>query len=146
MNLYKKYGGFEAYHKIIYNLYLSLFDHPEIAYHFVGVNIEKLSKHQTQFLCRALGAKIKYEGKSIKSVHHDMNISEYQFNEVATSFAQIFRDHGFAEKDVQYIMRFIGRYKDVIVSCKFSKIDLIMIPIYQFIDRVKFSLKHFISQ
>jgi hemoglobin len=140
MNLYNKYGGFEAYHKIIYKLYLDLFNHPEVAYHFLGVNMETLSKHQAQFLCRALGGKVKYEGKSMKVVHNGMNISEFQFNEVAQSFSQIFLDNGFEKKDVDFIMTFIGRYKKVIVSCKFSTIDKIMIPIYHFIDRIKFNL------
>lgn len=140
MNLYDKYGGFEAYHKIIYKLYLDLFDHPEVAYHFVGVNIETLSKHQAQFLCQALGGNIKYQGRSMSEVHHGMNISEFQFKEVAQSFSKIFINNGFEEKDVAFIMRFIGRYEKVIVSCKFSMIDRIMIPIYHFIDRIKFTL------
>ena len=141
MNLYNKYGGFETYHKIIYKLYLDLFDRPEVSYHFIGVNIETLSKHQAQFLCRALGSKIKYEGKSIKSVHNGMNISEFQFNEVAQSFSQIFIESGFEKQDVEFIMRFIGRYKKVIVSCKYSTIDRVMIPIYHFIDRLSHSIK-----
>ncbi|MFT6632670.1 MAG: hemoglobin [Bacteriovoracaceae bacterium] len=138
MNLYDKYGGFEAYHKIIYKLYLDLFDHPEVAYHFIGVNIETLSKHQAQFLCRALGGNVKYEGRSMKDVHLGMNISEFQFKEVAQSFSEIFLRSGFEENDVAFIMRFIGRYEKVIVSCKFSMIDRIMIPIYHIFDRVKY--------
>ncbi len=136
MNLYNKYGGFEAYHKIIYGLYLELFSHPEIAHHFVGVDIDTLSKHQTQFLCRFLGGKVKYEGGSMKQVHQDMNISEFQFGEVAKAFRDVFIKHGFSDADADYIMRFVGRYQKVIVECKFSPIDRFMISIYHLWDKL----------
>ena len=49
MTIYEKYSGYEFFHNYIYGLYLDMFDHPEISIKFVGVDIERLSKHQTQF-------------------------------------------------------------------------------------------------
>lgn len=130
MNLYEKYGGFEFWHDCIYGLYLDMFDHPEISYHFLGVDMEELSKKQAQFLVTHIGGPNLYTGPPIEVVHRFMGISAFQFDEIAKSFAEVFLDKGVEPEDVDHIMAFIGSYRDKIVSSKRSKIDEFMIPIY----------------
>jgi hypothetical protein len=50
ITIYEKYGGFDFFHNIIYQLYIELFDHVEISYHFLGVNLQKLSLLQAQVM------------------------------------------------------------------------------------------------
>jgi hemoglobin len=76
-SIYAKYGGYDFFHKCIYDLYLDMFDHPEISYHFVGVDIERLSKFQALFLTRAIGGPDVYKGGIIKDVHGHMGITPY---------------------------------------------------------------------
>jgi hemoglobin len=139
--IYDKYGGYDFFHKCIYGLYLEMFDHPEISYHFIGVDIERLSKHQTQFLVRAIGGPVLYEGGPIKEVHALKNISEYEFAEIAKAFRDVFLKHGVQEADVYFIMNFVASFKPQIVTCKVSKMDLFMIPIYRFFKRIVKFLK-----
>lgn len=141
MNLCDKYGGYETYHKIIYELYLDLFDHPEVSYHFVGVDPFHLSALQAQFVCRALGGNVKYKGRSLAVVHKDMNISEFQMNEVLNAFRGIFLKNGFESADVEKICGVLSRFAPLVVKCKLSWIDKIMILIYHLWDRISIKFK-----
>ena len=62
-SIYEKHGGYNIISKIVYELYQELCDHPEIAQHFVGVDLERLIKLQTQFVAKALGGPVTYTGR-----------------------------------------------------------------------------------
>ncbi|MBC7539402.1 MAG: group 1 truncated hemoglobin [Bacteriovorax sp.] len=138
--IYDKYGGYNFFHRCIYDLYLEMFDHPEIAYHFVGVNIEKLSRLQTQFLVRAIGGPDLYEGKVIKNVHAHMEITPYEFKEIAKSFRNVFIKNGVEKADVDIIMSFVASHSPDIVTVKTTFISRLMKNIYRWFDRIKKAL------
>jgi len=135
ISIYEKYGGWDFFHKCIYDLYLDMFDRPEISYHFLGVDIERLSKHQTQFLVRAIGGPNLYEGRPIKLVHHNMKISLFQFQEIAKSFHDVFIKNGVSPEDAKTIMNFVASFQKQVVEVRLSKIDRFMIPIYAFLKK-----------
>lgn len=130
--IYDKYGGHDFFHSCIYALYLDMFDRPEISYHFIGVDIEVLSKHQTQYLIRAIGGPNLYQGRSILEVHKNLDITPFQFKEIAKAFKQVFIDKGVSEEDAEVIMKFVSGHKRAIVTKPTSLIDKIMRPIYKF--------------
>jgi hemoglobin len=135
-SIYNKYGGWPFFHQIIFQLYVELVDHPEVSYHFIGVDIERLSKLQAEFLCQAIGGPEKYQGKPVAVVHRAMGISEFQFAVVAKRFAQIFRDNGLTQQEVETIMNFVGSHRSAIVTRKIAWIDRIMRPIYEMVNRL----------
>lgn len=144
VSIYEKYGGFDFFHKCIYGLYLDMFDHPEISYHFIGVDIERLSLHQTQFLVRAIGGPDNYQGRPLWDVHKSKEISDFQFQEIAKAFRQVFIDHGVSSEDADFIMNFVASHKKEVVTKKKTAIDRFMIPIYQFFDRFGKWVKNFV--
>lgn len=133
--LYEKYGGFEFWHECIYGLYLDMFDHPEISYHFLGVDMEWLSRRQAEYLVSHIGGPDLYDGPPISVVHKHMGITPFQFDEIAKSFADVFKKKGVEEKDVIEIMGWISSFKSGVVTEKTSTIDQIMIPVYRFISK-----------
>lgn len=137
-DLATKYGGYDAIHRIIYELYHDMGDHPEIAYHFVGVDLERLSKLQAQFVCRALGARVPYEGKPIGPIHVPLKISEYQFDGIINAFEKIFLKNGFAPLDVAQIRRTLRHFRPMVVTCEYTWLDRVMIPLYVIWDRLRF--------
>ena len=94
ITIYEKYGGFDFFHNIIYQLYIELFDHIEISYHFFGVDLQKLSLLQAQFLCEAIGGPKMYKGGNIQIVHKYMKVTEYEFETVVDRFEEIFERNG----------------------------------------------------
>ena len=129
--IYQKYGGFKFFHSCIYELYNEMFIHPEISLHFLGVDIHKLSLHQTQFLVRQIGGPRLYQGKPVGWVHRKRGISEYQFREIASAFEKIFLKNGVSSQDTAIIMTFINGKKPKIVTVRFAWIDLVCWPFYQ---------------
>lgn len=132
MTIFEKYGGHDFFKDCIYSLYLDMFDHPEISYHFFGVNIENLAEQQTYYLIRAIGGPDLYKGRAIVDVHRELDITPFQFNEISKSFRQVFLDKGVDPHDVNIIMEFIAGHERAIVTEKTSTIDKIMRPIYRF--------------
>lgn len=132
-SIYQKYGGYDFFHDCIYGLYLDMFNHPEISYHFISVDIKKLSKHQTQYLIRAIGGPDMYEGRPIKEVHAGMDVTYFQFDEIAKSFRDVFLNKGVSADDADFIMKFVAGHEKDIVTAKTSLIDRIMRPFYRFI-------------
>lgn len=126
ITIYEKYGGFDFFHKIIYELYLELFDHIEISYHFIGVDMIRLSRMRAQYLCEAIGGPPMYEGGNITAVHKDLKVTEYEFDIVAKRFAEIFKQNGLEDDEIKFIMKFIGSKKSVIVTAKNTLIDRIV--------------------
>ena len=109
-----------------------MFDHPEISYHFFGVDIETLSQNQTHYLIRAIGGPDLYQGRTMPDVHKDLDITSFQFQQIALAFRQVFLDKGVEKDDVDVIMNFVLAHEKVIVTEKNSRIDKIMSPIYRF--------------
>ncbi len=131
MNLFEKYGDFDFWHNTIYELYLDMGDHPEISYHFIGVDLLWLSRQQAKFLVTQIGGPKLYNGPSLKVVHERMGITPFQLNEILTAFADIFKKSGISEDDVKTIMQVIGAYESEIVTRQNSLWDDIMRPLYR---------------
>ncbi|MBY0517162.1 MAG: group 1 truncated hemoglobin [Bacteriovoracaceae bacterium] len=138
MSIYQKYGGYNFFHDCIYGLYLDMGAHPEIAYHFIGVDLVSLSKLQTQFLIRAIGGPDEYHGRDLKEVHLNMKITPFEFQEIARAFKGVFEKNGVESKDVEVIMNFVKGFQSEIITAQTSWIDRIMKPIYKFFNLRKY--------
>lgn len=125
---------FTRVYKVVINLYEELCDHPEIAQHFIGVDIERLTKLQTQFVAKALGFNIDYTGRPLKRAHAPLKITPFEYQEVSKIFAKLFVKHGFSEEDSKKVQQLLVQLQPAIVTSKYNLIDLIMKPFYKFIN------------
>lgn len=137
MNLYQKLGKEEGWYDILYHLYCELIDHPEIAHHFLGVDIEKLSQKQTQYLCSAFGSPKPYTGRDLKIVHKDMGITPFQFKVVVDQIEYILKMKGVDSADSKVIVRVFKAHRGIVVTAKRSIYDQILIPWYRFVYKVE---------
>lgn len=142
ITIYEKYGGFDFFHNIIYQLYIELFDHLEISYHFFGVDLQKLSLLQAQFLCEAIGGPKMYQGGNIQVVHKHMKITDYEYETVVNRFEEIFERNGLDKNEVKFIGAFIRSNKNQIVTSKNTWIDRIARYFYKRIFRFKQFMKN----
>ncbi len=141
ITIYEKYGGFEFFHKIIYELYLELFDHLEVSYHFLGVDMMELSQRQAEFLCEAIGGPKMYKGGEISVVHKYLRVTDYEFETVAKRFSEIFKKNGLLDDEVDFIMEFVGSKKSMIVTAKNTPIDRLVRYFYKRIKKIRLFLK-----
>ncbi|WP_034733023.1 group 1 truncated hemoglobin [Bacteriovorax sp. Seq25_V] len=127
-------SGYNRVYSVIVNLYEELCDHPEIAVHFIGIDIDRLIKLQTQFVSRALGYDVEYTGRPLYRAHHPLKITDFQYEEVDKIFARLFLKHGFSEDDAKKIKECLIQVRPAIVSSKWSLIDQIVKPFYSVIN------------
>lgn len=137
MNLYEKLGKEEGWYDIIFQLYCELVDHPEIAHHFIGVNIEVLSKLQTQYLCMAFGSPHPFMGKNLKDVHKPLGITPFQFKVVVDRVEKILKDRGVERADINTVIKVFKAHRGVVVTKRSSWIDHIMMPYYRWLYRMR---------
>ncbi len=140
-SIYKKHGGYNTISKIVYELYQELCDHPEIAQHFAGVDLERLIKLQTQFVAKALGGPVTYTGRPMYRAHHPLHITDYQYDIVEERFLSIFERHGFDKSDLKKVEELLKGMRKVVVSSKFSILDAIFKPFYSFLHYFESTLR-----
>lgn len=129
-SIYERHGGYNTIYKIVFELYQELCDHPEIAQHFIGIDLERLIKLQTQYVSSALGGEIEYKGRPLYRAHHHMLITPFQYKEVLKTFLGIFKKHGFSDEELKVIKELLENEQAKIVTGKWSLIDSIVKPFY----------------
>lgn len=137
MNLYEKLGKEEGWYEVLYQLYCELIDHPEISHHFIGVDIERLSQLQTQYLCMAFGSPKPYLGRNLKMVHKPMGITPFQFKVVVDRIEKILKEKGVERADINQVVKVFKSHRGVVVTQKSSWIDQILIPWYKLLYRMR---------
>ena len=80
--LYVRIGGEQVIDGAIDTFCENLISNPTVGKHFVNVDILQLRKMQNAFLSFAFCGPAKYEGKSLRDVHKDLEISGDDFNVV----------------------------------------------------------------
>ena len=137
MNLYEKLGKEEGWYEVLYQLYCELIDHPEIAHHFIGVDIERLSQLQTQYLCMVFGSPKPFLGRNLKTVHKHLGITPFQFKVVVDRIEKILKNKGVERADINQVVKVFKAHRGVIVTQKRSWIDQLLIPWYRLLYRMR---------
>lgn len=87
MSLYEKLGGEAAITAAVDQFYDRVLYDPLLAPMFAGVPMERLKRHQRDFLTAALGGSSRYSGRAMRLVHAPLAITDEQFNRVAGHLA-----------------------------------------------------------
>ena len=75
--------GAPAIADVIVTFYKMMMGDPSIAPHFDDYDVEQIMSHQHAFLCVATGGPLDYVGRSIRSAHGTLNISNEVFDRTA---------------------------------------------------------------
>jgi len=77
--LFDKYGGFATVGNIVHNFYEKILDDGELRPYFKGIDMERLIRHQTDFMCMILGGPVDYTGRDLRKAYSRLNITEKDF-------------------------------------------------------------------
>jgi hemoglobin len=115
--LFDKYGGFSTVGSIVHSFYEKVMDTDSLLHYFEGIDMERLIRHQTDFLCLLLGGPVNYSGRDLRQAHRRLNITEEDFNLVAELLEETLEECNVEYDDIEAIMRIIVSTKpDIIVS------------------------------
>lgn len=116
-SLYEKYGGLPTIIPIVQSFYRRLLANETLRPYFRGVNMQKLSDHQVNFIAMAMGAPSGiYTGRSLKESHAHLNVTEGAFALVAAALEESLREAGVEEADVATMLSAISSLKGEVVS------------------------------
>ncbi len=113
--LFDKYGGFSTVGNVVHSFYEKIMDEESLESYFWDIDMARLIKHQTDFLCQVLGGPASYSGRSLKDAHRSLNIIEVDFMTVAEILEETLEEAGVEDDDVTTIMEIVASTKDDIV-------------------------------
>lgn len=87
-----------------------------IGFFFRDVDRERLVRHEFQFTARALGAKLRYEGRPIAQAHARHPIMGGQFARRKTLLGQTLQDHGVPEDIRRLLLEHTERLRPLITQ------------------------------
>jgi hemoglobin len=115
MAIFDKYN-LEVISSVVTSFYNRILASENLAGYFVGVNMNRLREHQTEFISHIMGGPVVYTGRQLASAHKSLNVKESDFIEMSHILEQTLLDNGVEPKDVEVIMNLVVSQKDKIVA------------------------------
>lgn len=82
-SLYTRFGGQAAIDAAVDLFYTKVLADEKVSHFFEDVNMNKQTNKQKQFLGAVLGGPTPYEGRSIRSAHKSLELTETDFGAIA---------------------------------------------------------------
>ncbi len=114
--LFGKYGGFSTVGDIVHRFYEKILEDDTLEEYFWDVDMVRLIRHQTDFLCMVLGGPAAYTGRSLKDAHQPLKITEKDFFTVAGHLEEALEEGGLEDEDVSTVIGIVAGTKNDIVT------------------------------
>jgi len=102
---FQKYGGFGTVSRVILTFYEKVLDSDTIGHHFDDVDMPRLMDHQTKFISALMGGPSAMTDDRLAHVHHALDITKAEFDEVVLLLSEAMRDHGMQDEDIREVAR-----------------------------------------
>ncbi len=112
---FEKYGGFSTVSRIVMDFYERVLDNDDVGHHFDDIDMGRLMDHQTKFISSILGGPGTISDERLRVVHQQIQITDAEFDEVATLLADALRHHGMEEKDISAVVAAVEQKRSLIV-------------------------------
>lgn len=115
-SLFNKYGGFSTIGNIVHSFYEKILDTDSLLHYFEGIDMERLIRHQTDFLCLILGGPVNYSGRDLRQAHRRLNITEKDFDLVSDLLEEALEEANIEYEDIETIIGIIHSKKPDIIG------------------------------
>lgn len=114
--LFDKYGGFSTISGIVHSFYEKVMDEDSLLHYFQGIDMERLARHQTDFLTMVFGGPVSYSQQALRESHRRLAIVEDDFECVADLLEEALEEADVSDEDIAAVMQTILASKGDIVS------------------------------
>ncbi len=114
--LYEKFGGRDGVKAVVETFYKSVLSNPDVAPYFSETNMNKQKDHQTNFISFVLGGPNKYTGRSMREAHAHLNLTEKDFQIIATLLSDALKYHGVSDQDIANVMKIVATTHDDVLN------------------------------
>ena len=115
VTLYDKYG-FEIISEIVHDFYGRVLKSSITAPYFLGIDMDRLINHQTQFLCYLMGGPVNYSNDDLAKMHTRLNITEEAFDEISDLLEETMEDHDMLDEECAFVIKAIQSRRDIIID------------------------------
>lgn len=115
-SLYDKYGGASAIGNIVHSFYEKVLDTESLLHYFQGIDMERLARHQTDFLTMIFGGPVNYSRQALRESHRRLSIPEEDFETIADLLEETLEEADVDDDDIETVMNSILATKGDIVS------------------------------
>jgi len=114
--LFDRIGGVDGVRNLIGRFYARVLADSELEPYFSHVELEKLRRMQFEFFCAALGAPIRYSGRSIVVAHHGRGITRPHFQVFVEHLFDTLREYSLDDEERYSIISRINTYVDEVIG------------------------------
>ena len=114
--IYAQIGGFSTVRGLVEDFYDRLLKEESLKHYFVGIDMSRLIRHQTDFVCMVMGGPVDYTGRQLRDSHKHLSINNKDFDLVAATLKECLLDGGLEEKHVEQIIGAVAGARGDIVS------------------------------
>ena len=101
--MYDKLGGEDTVAKVVDSFYVKVLADERVKHYFEHTDMAKQRRHQTNFICFALGGPKNYTGRTMRAVHAKMNLQDLQFDTIVELLAKTLAEFGVGQEDIALI-------------------------------------------
>lgn len=112
---FEKYGGFKTVSRVVLTFYEMVLDSDVVGHHFDDVDMPKLMDHQTKFVSAIMGGPAAMSDERLAYVHHKLDISAAEFEEICTLLVEAMQRHGMEQGDIVEIARIFEEKRGLIL-------------------------------
>lgn len=114
--LYDKYGGATVIGNIVHSFYQKVLDTESLLHYFKGIDMERLTRHQTDFLTMIFGGPVTYSKQALRESHRRLEIPQDDFETIADLLEETLEEADVEDDDIETIMAGIIATQSDIVS------------------------------
>jgi methyl-accepting chemotaxis protein len=114
--LFEQIGGRDAVAAAVDELYVRLLADAGLAPYFAGKDLDRLKNGQVQFISAALGGPDRYRGRSMRTAHSSLGITQDHFDQVAGHLGDALAHLGVPGEITEAILETVSSLSPEIVS------------------------------
>lgn len=115
-DLMTQVGGTDGLRRIVDEMYVRVLADPDLSAFFEGVQIDKLSRMQTEFIASITSGDIEYTGADLTRVHAGRGITRQHFTQFISHLTEALREHGVSPQNIDQILGRLAMYSDKITG------------------------------
>lgn len=118
MTLYERLGGHDAIRAVVDDFYDALLNDEELARFFEDsdVDVERLRRTQTDFLCEAAGGPETYDAAPVQEAHADVPFEPSHIQRAVELLSETLESHGVTGDDADAVVNAVAAHEDDLLA------------------------------
>jgi len=113
---FERLGGVAGITRLVARFYDKVLADPALSPYFADVALDKLRRMQFEFFSAALGAPVRYSGRSIMQAHSGRRITGEHFRAFVGHLDETLKEHALSDGERKAIIDRINAYADDVVK------------------------------